>query len=172
MLDSHKVSALIDSGASTLAIISQDFVNRHSIPLENLDGHVLVKTADGSPLGTGYITHRTAPMKMKIVDHEEMLQFLVLPIPHVDIILGHSWLQKHNPRIDWRNSTIHFDTLFQIDSILMSADEFIQELEHEDVVVEYIHPCQFEKKNVVVGSIELGECPNVFCTSLEDFKSS
>src|SRR5258705_9655938 len=45
---------------------------------------------------------------MKIGNHREVIRFFVSDIGRDDIILGHSWLQKHNPGIDWRSQGLSF----------------------------------------------------------------
>ena len=43
------------------------------------------------------VTHQTAPVLLYLSgNHREHIQFYVLPL-----ILGHPWLIKHNPHLDW-----------------------------------------------------------------------
>ena len=51
----------------------------------------------------------TEELDMCINGHSERIQFCVVPVCVVPIILGHDWLSKHNPSIDYRNSTVLFE---------------------------------------------------------------
>src|SRR4051812_13907038 len=41
-------------------------------------------------------------------DHTEMLSFNITTIPNFDVILGMTWLAKHNPAVDWLARSIMF----------------------------------------------------------------
>ena len=43
---------------------------------------------------------------MTIGDHQELIQLLVTNLGNHDLFLGYDWLQKHNPSINWRDSSI------------------------------------------------------------------
>ena len=42
------------------------------------------------------------------MEHEEIMEFLVLDLGKQDMFLGHDWLQFHNPEIDWQNEKLKF----------------------------------------------------------------
>ncbi|KAF8697062.1 hypothetical protein AX14_001486 [Amanita brunnescens Koide BX004] len=42
------------------------------------------------------------------MEHEEIMEFLVLDLGKQDMFLGHDWLQFHNPEIDWKNEKLKF----------------------------------------------------------------
>src|SRR5712692_4946906 len=42
-----------------------------------------------------------------IKDHQEVLCFYVSDLGKDKIILGHNWLKRHNPNINWRDATIN-----------------------------------------------------------------
>jgi hypothetical protein len=47
------------------------------------------------------------PVQLRISgNYSETIQFLLITSPHVPVVLGFSWLQKHNPVIDWTTSSI------------------------------------------------------------------
>jgi hypothetical protein len=48
-------------------------------------------------------------MKIQHKDHCEKLWFYVTHIGNKEIILGHSWLTKHNPSINWQTNDITFN---------------------------------------------------------------
>jgi hypothetical protein len=43
---------------------------------------------------------------MTYKNHKERATFSVCDLGGVPIIIGHSWLRKHNPEIDWETGTI------------------------------------------------------------------
>ncbi|HVW99810.1 MAG TPA: reverse transcriptase domain-containing protein, partial [Candidatus Babeliaceae bacterium] len=48
-------------------------------------------------------------MNIQHKDHKEKINFYVTNLGRKNIIIGHSWLVKHNPSIDWRTSDITFN---------------------------------------------------------------
>ena len=51
---------------------------------------------------------RVAPLKIKINNHKEQLEAAVTDLDGTDMFLGHDWLVKHNPEVNWKNGTIRF----------------------------------------------------------------
>jgi len=45
---------------------------------------------------------------MKTNKHYEVITFYVSDLGHDDIILGYTWLRKHNPYVDWRQPKVMF----------------------------------------------------------------
>ena len=43
---------------------------------------------------------------MIIQDHVEEITFAISDLGNTDIYIGHEWLKKHNPEIDWEKSRI------------------------------------------------------------------
>ena len=99
-----KQSVFIDSGADDV-FIDPKFAQLHSIPLVLLPNPVSCRLADGQI--SSMISHRTIPLQMIIDDHEETISFFVTPLCH-PVILGLSWLRRHNPSIDWHNGSHAF----------------------------------------------------------------
>jgi len=48
------------------------------------------------------------PLAIKINSHKEQLEAAVMDLDGTDIFLGHDWLVKHNPEVNWKNGTIKF----------------------------------------------------------------
>ena len=48
------------------------------------------------------------PLEIKINRHTEQLKAAVTDLDGTDIFLGHDWLVKHNPEVNWKNRTIWF----------------------------------------------------------------
>jgi len=49
-----------------------------------------------------------ASLEIKIDGHTEQLEAAVTDLDGMDMFLGHDWLVKHNPEVNWRNGTIRF----------------------------------------------------------------
>ena len=61
--------------------------------------------ADGTK--NGEMT-KVAPLEIKINRHKETLEAAVIDLDETDMFLGHDWLVKHNPEVNWKNRTIKF----------------------------------------------------------------
>ena len=51
---------------------------------------------------------RVAFLEIKINSHKEQLEVAVMDLNGTDMFLGHDWLVKHNPEVNWKNRTINF----------------------------------------------------------------
>ena len=51
---------------------------------------------------------RVAPLEIEINSHKEQLEAAVADLNETDMFLGHNWLVKHNPEVNWKNGTIRF----------------------------------------------------------------
>jgi len=51
---------------------------------------------------------KVAPLEIEINGNKEKLEAIVMNLDGTDMLLGHDWLVKHNPEINWKNSTIKF----------------------------------------------------------------
>ena len=51
---------------------------------------------------------RVAPLEIEINGHKEQLEAAVTDLNGMDMFLGHDWLVKHNPEVNWKNGTIKF----------------------------------------------------------------
>ena len=68
----------------------------------------LYQYADGSLNEGGPITE-FVEVRMVIQDHMERIQLAVTNLGKIQLFIGHEWLKKHNPNIDWLTSTLTFD---------------------------------------------------------------
>jgi len=48
------------------------------------------------------------PLEIEINSHKEQLEAAVTGLNGTDMFLGHNWLVKHNPEVNWKNGTIRF----------------------------------------------------------------
>ena len=105
-----RLKTMIDSGA-TSNFIHQDLVNRLDIPMIEKPQPLPLDVIDGTPISSGKITHHTAPLVIRVSpDHTETLTFNIIPLGKYDVVLGSPWLSRHNPKIDWTNRSIRFDS--------------------------------------------------------------
>jgi len=51
---------------------------------------------------------KVAPLEVEINRHKETLEAAVTDLDGMDMFLGHDWLVKHNPEVNWKNGTIKF----------------------------------------------------------------
>ena len=51
---------------------------------------------------------KVAPLEVEINGHKETLEAAVTDLDGTDMFLGHNWLVKHNPEVNWKNGTIKF----------------------------------------------------------------
>ncbi|CDQ71317.1 unnamed protein product [Oncorhynchus mykiss] len=55
----------------------------------------------------GRVTHYTTPINLQVSgNHRETFQFLLTKSPQIPVVLGFSWLQQHNPLINWSTGAI------------------------------------------------------------------
>ena len=99
--------ALIDSGC-TGSCIDEGFVQSNRIPTQKSPITIPVFNADGTPNDLGKITH-FVDAKLCIGEHKEDIQLAVVKLGSTPVFLGHDWLKKHNPSVDWNFGGLAFD---------------------------------------------------------------
>ena len=67
-----------------------------------------VLNADGTGNVGGLITDYLET-EMIIRNHREKIRFTVTNLASSNIFLGHDWLERHNPDIDWKAGQITFN---------------------------------------------------------------
>lgn len=102
--ESLPLKVLIDSGADE-SFIHDELATQLNLPLEPLSTPRNVTALDGRLIAQ--VKFRTVPVTLIISgNHREDIQLLVIPSPHVPLVLGFPWLLLHNPQIDWKASSI------------------------------------------------------------------
>ena len=99
-----KVKTLVDSGCTHTGIDEQ-LVKEKRIQTKNIDFSFKVFNADGTK--NGEVT-KVAPLEVEINGHKETLEAAVMDLAGTDMFLGHDWLVKHNPEVNWKNGIIKF----------------------------------------------------------------
>ena len=99
------VHLLVDSGASG-PILHEDFVRKHGLLVKKRKQPKEVKNANEELIPNAG-THYTQPTMLIIGQHEEDIIWEIGQIEsQIDGYLPVSWLQKHNPDIDWEKGTL------------------------------------------------------------------
>ena len=95
-----KVKLLLDCGC-TGPILNRDFVQRHHMPWVKRDHPITVQTADGKPMEGAGDKH-TEDVIQRIGTHQEELTWEISLLEDgIDGYLPISWLQLHNPDVQW-----------------------------------------------------------------------
>ncbi|KAH9250845.1 hypothetical protein BASA83_006328 [Batrachochytrium salamandrivorans] len=92
----HVDTFFVDCDADDLFVDSKLAADLH-IPLVKLSTPIQLRLADGD--SSSVISHRTVPLQLHIGSHVETASFYVTNLCH-GIILGYSWLKRHNPRVN------------------------------------------------------------------------
>lgn len=100
----HDTKALIDSGASGM-FINKRLVNQLGLPTKKLSTPIPVYNVDGSKNRLGVIIEATT-VDLIINGNYARSRLLVTELGKHDVILGMTWLQEHNPVIDWQQGTL------------------------------------------------------------------
>ncbi|KAL5483420.1 hypothetical protein ACEPAI_8651 [Sanghuangporus weigelae] len=103
LIDAH---ALIDLGC-TGSCIDEGFVKRYGFPTQKYIRPRPVFNGDGTSNEGGLITEYVV-VRMIFGKHEEEICLAVTSLASSNIFLGHDWLQRHNPEIDWKIGKINF----------------------------------------------------------------
>jgi len=51
---------------------------------------------------------KVVPLEIEINGYKKQLEAAVTDLNNMDMFLGHDWLVKHNPEVNWKNRTIKF----------------------------------------------------------------
>ncbi|SJL05728.1 uncharacterized protein ARMOST_09064 [Armillaria ostoyae] len=101
-----QAKALLDSGC-TRSSIHRDTVKKYGIPVQKTASPIPVYNADGSRNKAGEIT-TYAELRLKIGGHSERIDLAVTDLGSKEIFLGHDWLVRHNPSINWATGNVTF----------------------------------------------------------------
>jgi len=99
-----EVKVLVDSGYTHTGIDEQ-LVKDKKILTKPINFSFKVFNTDGTK--NREVT-KVALLEIKINGHTEQLEAAVTDLDRTDMFLGHDWLVKHNPEVNWKNSIIQF----------------------------------------------------------------
>jgi hypothetical protein len=91
-------SSLLDSGATGM-FIDRDYVKTNELTTRTLSHPIPVRNVDGTLNEAGSV-HEVVELILRYKNHSEKAFFAVTSLRKQNVIMGHSWLQKHNPDID------------------------------------------------------------------------
>jgi hypothetical protein len=97
--ETKSVTALLDSGATGM-FIDREYVKANRLSTRTLSRPIPVRNVDGTPNEAGSV-HEVVELVLRYKNHSEKAFFAVTGLGRQNVIMGHSWLQKHNPDIDW-----------------------------------------------------------------------
>ena len=98
-MEEAATKAMVDTGA-TGDFIDRDFVERTKLPTRKLSQPIPVYNVDGTPNEAGSID-RVVDVIMTYKGHSERILLAVTRLGKQSMILGFTWLKKHNPEIDF-----------------------------------------------------------------------
>jgi len=93
------VSSFVDSRA-TGEFIDRHYAKSNRLHTRKLSEPIPVYNVDGT-LNKAGSTTEVVDLILRYRNHSEWTLFTVTGLGKQKLILGHSWLQKHNPEIDW-----------------------------------------------------------------------
>ena len=99
-------NTLLNCGATGL-FMDTKWAKGNFISMTELEQPILVYNVDGSHNSVGSITHE-ATLMMIHKGHKEKVTFEICDLGKVNLIIGYTWLKKHNPEIDWTTGEIEF----------------------------------------------------------------
>lgn len=103
------IKGLIDSGAEGV-FIHEALVQRLKIQHYHLPEPIQAQHVDGSQINGVQITHFTI-LPIKVGTKSFPTYILIAQIGEEDLILGHPWLKKNNPRIDWNLNSLSINRI-------------------------------------------------------------
>ena len=166
-----KTLALLDSEAFAY-FLNEEFAKCHKICLVQKSKPVHVEVIDGQPLSSGSVTYELEPIEMTFKDHSSYIIFNIIKTPSNLIILGFSWLEKHNPSIDWRLRTITFPIGHSKNnrvrkprtkkSLFIGARAFVESSKEDLPFVIYATPISEEKTSTLSIPEQYKDFLNVF----------
>lgn len=98
------ISALLDSGATGL-FLDSEFVKGNHLNTRRLPRAIPVYNVDGTANQGGSIQEEI-DMIMSFQGHSERTTFAVCSLGSKTAIVGHTWLQQHNPEVNWQTGEI------------------------------------------------------------------
>jgi len=99
-MEETSTQAMVDT-STTGDFIDQDFVTQEKLPTHKLSQPILVYNMDGTLNEAGSI-HEVVDMIMTYKRHSERILLAVTHLCKQSMILWFTWLDKHNPEIDFR----------------------------------------------------------------------
>src|SRR6266581_3706968 len=94
MMEEAATKAMVNAGATG------DFIDQSKLPTWKLSQLILVYNVDGTPNEAGSID-KVVDVIMTYNGHSEHILLVVTRLSKQSMILGFTWLKKHNPEINF-----------------------------------------------------------------------
>jgi len=138
-MEETSTEAMVDTGA-TGDFIDQDFVTQVKLPTCKLSQPIPVYNVDGTLNDAGSI-REVVNVIMTYDQHSEHILLVVTCLGKQSMILGFTWLDKHNPEIDFRARSVKMTRCLPRCCVGYQADRKAeQNTKREDT--EWINTCQ------------------------------
>ncbi len=100
----YDCEALVDSGAEG-NFLDINIAHSLKIPMVALSQSISVVALNGQPLPS--ISNTTVTLRLITSgNHSENIDFLHTETPSAPVVLGHPWLELHNPHINWHMNSV------------------------------------------------------------------
>ena len=138
------IPALLDSRANA-TFIDKAVAERLGLTLEALANPICVFNVDGSRNLAGDVTH-AINITVDFLGHREELHAEVTSLGKNSLILGYTWLKKHNLSIDWEKGMVKFNWCPCSCLMLQDRAQHLASLNEEDEreALEWIHQAKVE----------------------------
>ena len=138
------IPALLDSGANA-TFIDKAVAEWLGLTLEALANPIRVFNVDGSRNSARDVTH-AVNLTVDFFGHREELCAKVTNLRKNSLILGYTWLKKHNPLIDWEKGSVKFHQCPRSCLMLQDQAQRLASLDEEDEkeALEWIHQAKVE----------------------------
>ncbi|SJL18333.1 uncharacterized protein ARMOST_21919 [Armillaria ostoyae] len=97
---------LLDSGC-TGSSINRSYIQKHALNTRKTAVPIPVYNADRTHNKAGDVT-KFVKLRLTIGDHSKCIDLAVTDLGSKDLYLGHDWLKRHNPIVNWRMGSIIF----------------------------------------------------------------
>ena len=99
-----RTSALLDSGAEE-RFMGGGATARWGIPFVEISRPLVANSLNGQRLG--HTTKATIQLRLLVSgNNQETISLLIIDMPHLPVVLGHLWMVKYNPELDWKRHEI------------------------------------------------------------------
>jgi len=108
MIDSHeveKVDVLLDSGATGL-FIDHAWLHQNKITTHKLEHPIEVYNIINGSINRGGSIMEEVTLILSYQGHKECTVFKVCDLGKSNLIIGYTWLHKHNPEINWETGKV------------------------------------------------------------------
>jgi hypothetical protein len=99
-----ETQALLDCGASG-KFMDSEFAKLHNILLIKLSKPWITRNADGTQNEQGIVIHK-AVINLGVNGKEDPTTFFITGLGKDNVILGLTWLRKHNPIVNWKEGML------------------------------------------------------------------